>query len=152
MKSCMDELLPAIMLIANLSMASGNVPSCLKQAVITPILKKPSLETSLKNYRPVSNLKFVSKVLERVVAKQIAMHIEKNGHSEVIHLLGNNQVDFIHHQIFVLLSLAWSSASNLLILQPPLSQTLEFKNHVSFFRDLAVIEYSHFHCLTLGGM
>ena len=38
------------------------------QALVTPILKKPSLDANdLRNFRPVSNLPFVSKILERVV-------------------------------------------------------------------------------------
>ena len=44
------------------------VPACLKMAVITPILKKPSLcVNALNNFRPISNLPFLSKVIEKVV-------------------------------------------------------------------------------------
>ena len=47
----------------------------MKQAIVTPILKKSSLKKDeFKNYRPVSNLPFFSKVLERVAANQLHQH------------------------------------------------------------------------------
>ena len=54
--------------------------NCQKMAVVTPLLKKASLEPhELKNYRPVSNLSFVSKLVERVAVKQLSDHLESNG-------------------------------------------------------------------------
>jgi hypothetical protein len=51
----------------------------MKQALVTPLLKKPSLDCQLlKNYRPVSNLSFISKVLERVVASRLNQYMEDN--------------------------------------------------------------------------
>ena len=48
------------------------MPTELKQAVIRPFLKKPSLDyQELKNFRPISNLTFLSKVIEKVVALQL---------------------------------------------------------------------------------
>uniref|UniRef100_A0A4W3GS39 Reverse transcriptase domain-containing protein n=1 Tax=Callorhinchus milii TaxID=7868 RepID=A0A4W3GS39_CALMI len=65
-------LAPHITDIVNLSLSSGSVPIPLKTATITPTLKKPSLDASqLSSYRPISNLPFLSKVLERVVASQL---------------------------------------------------------------------------------
>jgi len=47
---------------------------------VTPLLKKASLEPhELKNYRPVSNLSFVSKLVERVAVKQLSDYLETNG-------------------------------------------------------------------------
>ena len=44
-----------------------------------PLLKKPGLDPeNLKNYRPVSNLPFLSKVLEKVVLQQLLDHLESN--------------------------------------------------------------------------
>ena len=54
----------------------GCVPDAFKSAVVTPLIKKPNLPSNdLKNYRPVSGLSFISKVVERVVAKQLLEHI-----------------------------------------------------------------------------
>ena len=49
----------------NLSLQLGYVPQVFKVAVIKPLLKKPSLDPDiLANYRPISNLPFISKILE----------------------------------------------------------------------------------------
>ena len=57
----------------NKSLADGCFPSVFKRAVVRPLLKKAGLDASqLKNYRPVSNLSFSSKLLERVV--QVRLH------------------------------------------------------------------------------
>ena len=67
LKKCIlvDEILPIIVRLVNTSLRSGRFPDSFKEAVIRPILKKPNLNTDeLKNYRPVSNLQFVSKIIE----------------------------------------------------------------------------------------
>ena len=63
----------------NLCFRLGKLPACFKHAIVTPLLKKSNLEESeLNNYRPISNLSFISKVIERVVAKELKSHMEKN--------------------------------------------------------------------------
>jgi len=55
-------------MLCNASLLTGCFPSDFKQAVIRPLLKKSELDTGdMKNFRPVSNLSFFSKLLERVV-------------------------------------------------------------------------------------
>ena len=50
-----------------------------KMANVSPLLKKPSLERNeLKNYRPVSNLAFVSRLIEKAVAVQLNDHLLEN--------------------------------------------------------------------------
>ena len=57
----------------------------MKSAVVTPLLKKATLDPEiLKNYRPVSNLSFVSKVLERVVAQQLTSYMTDNNLHEYL--------------------------------------------------------------------
>ena len=46
--------------------------------MVHPLLKKPGLDLLFKNFRPISNLQFVSKLTERVVADQIQCHMIKN--------------------------------------------------------------------------
>ena len=61
-------LSPFLVLLCNTSLVSGCFPSEFKQAVIRPLLKKSGLDASeMKNFRPVSNLSFLSKLLERFV-------------------------------------------------------------------------------------
>ena len=54
----------------------GCVPDGFKIAVVSTLLKKATLPADdFKNYRPVSGLSFISKLVERVVAKQLLEHI-----------------------------------------------------------------------------
>ena len=54
-------------------------PSVYKSALVNPLLKKMSLDPDdLKNYRPVSDLSFLSKVLERIVLSQLNKHLNHN--------------------------------------------------------------------------
>ena len=47
---------------------------------VKPLLKSPKLNPNeLKNYRPVSNLSYISKLLERVVARRLNNHMITNG-------------------------------------------------------------------------
>uniref|UniRef100_A0A3B3CIL0 Reverse transcriptase domain-containing protein n=1 Tax=Oryzias melastigma TaxID=30732 RepID=A0A3B3CIL0_ORYME len=63
---------PALLQIVNLSLTSGVFPEPLKTAVIKPLLKKDSLDkTQMNNYRPISNLPFLSKIIEKAVFHQL---------------------------------------------------------------------------------
>ena len=78
-KDCVDVLLPSITKLVNLSLTQGSFPCNFKKAVVTPLLKKQSLpKDELKNYRPVSGLCFISKLVEWVVASQVKCHLEAN--------------------------------------------------------------------------
>jgi len=78
------ELCPLIRTIINRSITTGVVPNDFKTALVIPRLKKPSLNIDeLGNYRPVSNLSFLSKTLERVVAAQLRKHLEVNNLQEI---------------------------------------------------------------------
>ena len=79
LKNCCDELLPVITKIVNLSLSTGVFPVSYKIAHVVPLLKKCNLEKeNLSNYRPISNLTFVSKVIERVVSKQLNDYLHAN--------------------------------------------------------------------------
>jgi hypothetical protein len=79
LKHCIEPLLPCITAIINKSLAESDVPASYKRAIIRPLIKKPGLERDiLKNYRPVSNLNFLSKVLERVVSARLEEHLTMN--------------------------------------------------------------------------
>ena len=79
LKSCLDVLLVPITQMVNLSLISGVFPDIFETSHVTPLLKKPSLsKDDMKNYRPVSNLNFVSKIIEKVIANRIRSHLERN--------------------------------------------------------------------------
>jgi len=78
-KANTSVLSPLITIVINHSLQSGNVQSALKTAIIRPLLKKPTLAPdTLTNYRPISNLRFISKVLEKVVATHLQDHLKHN--------------------------------------------------------------------------
>jgi hypothetical protein len=83
LKKCVNQLAPLITTIINKSLATSTVPSHFKGAIVRPLLKKPGLDAEdLKNYRPVSNLPFLSKILEKVIEKRLNDHITQNALSD----------------------------------------------------------------------
>ena len=65
--------------IHNRSMRSGHFPTTFKEALITPVIKKSGLDSAdIESYRPISNLSVISKLLERIVAKQLTDYLQSN--------------------------------------------------------------------------
>ena len=92
LKKCLSVLAPIITKIINLSLTSGQFPNCFKKALVTPLLKKPSIDKNIySNYRPVSNLPFISKITEKVIKSRLYSHLEEN------HLFNPNQSAYIPH-------------------------------------------------------
>ena len=78
-KNVICDLLPSITQITNMSHQSGIFPKDLKKALVTPLLKKASLDPEIKkNYRPISNLAFLGKVIERAAIKQYVDYLTVN--------------------------------------------------------------------------
>jgi len=76
LKECASVFTPIIARLANLSLQTGTFPSIYKRAQVLPLLKKPGLDTSSPaNYRPISNLATISKVLERLVLTRLRSHL-----------------------------------------------------------------------------
>jgi len=65
--------------IVNLSLTSGQFHPILKESVISPLLKKSTLDKDqLSNYRPISNLSLMSKIIERIVKSRLTDHLTSN--------------------------------------------------------------------------
>ena len=62
----------------NLSLSTGTLPSSWKDAIVLPSLKSGKKELIMENYRPLSNLPFISKLCEKVVAMQLTDHLLRN--------------------------------------------------------------------------
>ena len=77
---CLDALLPTLTIVVNHSLwLTGEFPLSFKTAIVKLLLQKTSLDSEdLKNYRPIFNLSFMSKVLEKIVLSQILQHINCN--------------------------------------------------------------------------
>ena len=62
-----------------MSLQSAKFPAKLKEALITSLLKKTNLDVEeLKNFRPVSNLPYVGKIIERAAINQLQCYIDDN--------------------------------------------------------------------------
>jgi hypothetical protein len=73
-------LSPFITLLFNESLTTGCFPARYKHAVVFPLLKKSKLDASeLKNFRPVSNLPFLSKLLEKVAQTKLQAFLDISG-------------------------------------------------------------------------
>ena len=78
LNECVDVPLPPITKIINLSLDSGYFPRTCKCALVQPLLKKDGLPPVFRNFGPVSNLAFISKLVETVVAKQLQHYLNCN--------------------------------------------------------------------------
>ena len=83
LKDNAETFAPMIMQIVNASLQSGTVPADMKHALVSPLHKRHGLDSNnFANYRPVSNIGFVSKVLERYVANAVREHVDSNGSND----------------------------------------------------------------------
>ena len=79
LKKSVNVLAPFLCWLFCRSLEHGAVPSSMKSAYITPILKKADLDSSdPKSYRPISNLSVLSKLLKRLVSKQLVAYLLEN--------------------------------------------------------------------------
>ena len=77
-KQSFDILAPVLLHIINSCISQNCFPDSLKKALITPIIKDETKNCEeFQNYRPISNLEFLSKLLERVIYVQLTKYIEK---------------------------------------------------------------------------
>ena len=76
LKKVLNSLLPILHFIVNSSLRESYVPPSLKQSIITPVLKKWNLNANTyKSFRPVSNLSFISKLIEKCVYYQLVSYL-----------------------------------------------------------------------------
>ena len=76
LKEYIEDFVPLLVHIINCSLSSGVFPKEWKSALVVPLLKKSGLDTIHKNYRPVSNLQYISKLTERAVVNRICKHYD----------------------------------------------------------------------------
>ena len=78
-KKIITTLLPFYTDFINASLSSATMPTTLKKAHVKPGIKDKNTDRNEdKNYRPVSNLPFLSKVLEKIVSKRIEEYLQEN--------------------------------------------------------------------------
>ena len=78
-KQHLHTFLPLILDIVNASLITGVFPDQLKHANVSPIIKDKSMDSEVyANFRPVSSLPFLSKVIEKVVHIQFTSYLNQN--------------------------------------------------------------------------
>ena len=82
MKEHMDVLAYYIAKIVNISFVTGHFSDELKEAILHPLIKNIKLEPVFTNFRPVSNLSYLSKLIERLVWKQLVRYTNSTGQME----------------------------------------------------------------------
>ena len=83
MRSCHSALVTAFKTVISLSLSTGSIPEDLKIASLRPLLKKSNADCKqFSNFRPVSNLKFLSKLVEKSVIAQLNNCLTVNGLQE----------------------------------------------------------------------
>ena len=75
----LDSILPSLTDLFSSSLASGIFPQCFKSVLVTQILKKRCLDhNDLNNYRPIFNLCFIAKILEKLVLSQVSSYLNSH--------------------------------------------------------------------------
>ena len=78
LKQICDSIVIPLNIIFNKSLQSGIFPDLMKRADISPLFKS-KLENDTNNYRPISLLLTISKILEKIVYKRTYSFMEKTG-------------------------------------------------------------------------
>ena len=162
-KHCSAELIPVITKIVNISMSTGTVPDSFKIAQVTPVLKKSTLDRNcLNNFRPISNLSFISKVLEKAVLFRLMDHLVsenllepfqsayKPGHStetvlNAVHNFITSQLDEGRYVLLVLLDLssAFDTVNHDILLDRLQSKYKLRGNALSWFNSYITDRFQH---------
>ena len=86
-----ETILDAISTIVNQSLTTGEFLDDWMIAIVRPLIKGTNLDTELKNYRPISNLSFLSKIIEKAAQLQLHKHCDQPS------LLPNHQSAYRKH-------------------------------------------------------
>ena len=77
LKQCVHTVIKPLTYICNLSLTTGDFPERCKPAILRPIYKKGD-HNEINNYRTISLLPTISKILEKVILNRLSQHFESN--------------------------------------------------------------------------
>lgn len=78
LRGCLDTILPILVYLVNMSLLTGEMDG-LKESVVTPLLKKAGADPEeLANYRPITGIKYLGKLIERAALPQLNHHMISN--------------------------------------------------------------------------
>ena len=87
LKKLLTEILPFMIGMCNASLRQGMLSPRQRRVITMPRIKKPNADqTDVKNYRPISNLTFASKLTERLICQQLMAFLERENLILVHHL------------------------------------------------------------------
>ena len=88
-----EIIVDATTTITNQSLPTGEFLDYWKVAVLRPLIKDPNIGTEFKNYRPINNLSFLSKIIEKAAKVQLQKHFDEQS------LLPNYQSAYRQHYL-----------------------------------------------------
>ena len=121
-KLCRDQLVPVLTVIVNQSITTGIFPDQFKLARVSAIDKKGD-KCLFENYRPISILPILSKIIERLLHDQLCLYFTKNN------LFYTSQYGFRKHHSTELAALQ--------LLDQIISNLEAREQYISFFMDLS---------------
>ena len=74
LKGVLTTIIPTCTQISNLSINNGVLSEQWKSTIVKPLIKSLLKGTIQQKYRPVSNLTFISKVVEKIILNQFTQH------------------------------------------------------------------------------
>ena len=78
LKNCIDTILPDLVQLVNLSLSTGDMDG-LKDSLVTPLLKKAGADPEvLANFRPITGITYLGKLIERAALPQVNQHLVLN--------------------------------------------------------------------------
>ena len=131
LKSCTDAFAPMITTIVNYSLSEGYIPDQWKTGQVIPLQKKKGSDFDFKNYRPVSNLPFISKIVEKAVVDQLLRHCDDNAllpdYQSAYHRFSSTESVLLKVQSDVLLNMDKQEVTLLVLLD--ISAAIDTVNH-----------------------
>jgi hypothetical protein len=141
---CGSSILPSLTHVVNLTLLHG-MPQIYKHAIVNPLLKKSSKEKEdFNNYRPISNLFFMSKIIERIVASQMVEYLSTSDLLEPFQsaykagLLTETILTHLHDHILK----SMDSKKVVILVNLDLSSAFETVNHQLLLSRLATLGIS----------
>ena len=96
LRECASSITESVTYLFNLSVSTGTFPSAWKNAIVIPVFKRRGRDSDPSNYRPVSLLPPLGKVLDAIQSEHLLSFLEKN------HLLSKHQFGFLPHRSTVM--------------------------------------------------
>ena len=96
LRECASSITESVTYLFNLSVSTGTFPSAWKNAIVIPVFKRRGRDSDPSNYRPVSLLPPLGKVLDAIQSEHLLSFLEKND------LLSKHQFGFLPHRSTVM--------------------------------------------------